>query len=97
MPHATVIHDFSKDFPLSGVRTGWMTEHDFKRRELYRNLRTHFSISNNTVGDDLTGTYPDSTAGLVAVGLSWRGTDVEGREQKDPRRPPIAHAGSVPI
>jgi len=51
--HATVIHDFSKAFPLSGVRTGWMIEHDPKRRELYWNARTIFSISNNTAGEML--------------------------------------------
>src|SRR6202789_1331879 len=53
LPHATVIHDFSKAFPLSGVRTGWMIEHDAKRRELYWNARTIFSISNNTAGEML--------------------------------------------
>jgi aspartate/methionine/tyrosine aminotransferase len=31
LPNATVIHDFSKAFPLSGVRTGWMIEHDPER------------------------------------------------------------------
>jgi aspartate/methionine/tyrosine aminotransferase len=53
LPHATVIHDFSKAFPLSGVRAGWMIEHDRKRRELYWNARTIFSISNNTAGEML--------------------------------------------
>ncbi len=53
LPHATVIHDFSKAFPLSGIRTGWMIEHDSKRRELYWNARTYFSISNNTAGEML--------------------------------------------
>src|ERR1700722_8388294 len=53
LPHATVIHDFSKAFPLSGVRTGWMIEHDAKRRELYWNARTIFSISYNTAGEML--------------------------------------------
>jgi aspartate/methionine/tyrosine aminotransferase len=53
LPHATVIHDFSKAFPLSGVRTGWMIEHDAKRRERYCNARTTFSISNNTAGEML--------------------------------------------
>jgi aspartate/methionine/tyrosine aminotransferase len=53
LPYATVIHDFSKAFPLSGVRTGWMIEHDPKRRELYWNARTIFSISNNTAGEML--------------------------------------------
>jgi aspartate/methionine/tyrosine aminotransferase len=51
LPHATVIHDFSKAFPLSGVRTGWMVEHDAQRREQYWNARAHFSISNNTAGE----------------------------------------------
>jgi aspartate/methionine/tyrosine aminotransferase len=53
LPHATVIHDFSKAFPLSGVRTGWMIEHDPKRRERYWNARAYFSISNNTAGEML--------------------------------------------
>jgi aspartate/methionine/tyrosine aminotransferase len=53
LPHATVIHDFSKAFSLAGVRTGWMIEHDPKRRELYWNARTIFSISNNTAGEML--------------------------------------------
>ena len=53
LPYATVIHDFSKAFPLSGVRVGWMIEHDSKRRELYWNARTIFSISNNTAGEML--------------------------------------------
>jgi len=53
LPHATVIHDFSKAFPLAGVRTGWMIEHDSKRRERYWNARTIFSISNNTAGEML--------------------------------------------
>jgi aspartate/methionine/tyrosine aminotransferase len=53
LPHATVIHDFSKAFPLSGMRTGWMIEHDRKRREQYWNARAYFSISNNTAGEIL--------------------------------------------
>ena len=53
LPHATVIHDFSKAFPLSGVRTGWMIEHDVKRREQYWNARAYFSICNNTAGEML--------------------------------------------
>ena len=53
LPHATVIHDFSKAFPLSGVRTGWMIEHDPRRRERYWNARAYFSISNNTAGEML--------------------------------------------
>src|SRR5437016_2420055 len=53
LPHATVIHDFSKAFPLAGVRIGWMIEHDQEHRERYWNTRAHFSISNNTAGEIL--------------------------------------------
>jgi aspartate/methionine/tyrosine aminotransferase len=53
LPHATVIHDFSKAFPLSGIRTGWMIEHDPKRREQYWNARAYFSGTNNTAGEML--------------------------------------------
>jgi aspartate/methionine/tyrosine aminotransferase len=53
LPHATVIHDFSKAFAMAGVRTGWMIEHDRKRRERYWNARTYFSISNNSAGEML--------------------------------------------
>lgn len=51
--NATVIHDFSKAFPLAGVRTGWMIERDAARRERYWNARATFSISNNTAGEIL--------------------------------------------
>jgi aspartate/methionine/tyrosine aminotransferase len=53
LPHATVIHDFSKAFPLAGVRTGWMIEHDAKRRQQYWNARAFFSVSNSTAGEVL--------------------------------------------
>ena len=53
LPHATVIHDFSKAFPLSGIRTGWMIEHNLKRRKDYWNARAYFSITNNTAGEFL--------------------------------------------
>lgn len=53
LTNATVIHDFSKAFPLAGVRTGWMIEHDRDRRERYWNARAYFSISNNTLGEML--------------------------------------------
>lgn len=53
LPHATVIHDFSKAFPLSGIRTGWMIEHDPARRKDYWTARTYFSITNNTPGEFL--------------------------------------------
>src|ERR1700678_1086874 len=51
--HATVIHDFSKAFPLSGIRTGWMIEHDPKRRRDYWTARAYFSITNNSAGEFL--------------------------------------------
>jgi aspartate/methionine/tyrosine aminotransferase len=54
LPQATVIHDFSKAFALPGLRTGWIIEHDRKRRERYWNARTYFSISNNSAGEMLT-------------------------------------------
>ena len=53
LPQATVIHDFSKAFALPGLRTGWIIEHDRKRRERYWNARTYFSISNNSAGEML--------------------------------------------
>src|SRR5438105_3903145 len=53
LPQATVIHDFSKAFSLAGLRTGWMIEHDRKRRERYWNARAYFSVSNNTAGEML--------------------------------------------
>jgi aspartate/methionine/tyrosine aminotransferase len=53
LPHATVIHDFSKAFPLSGVRAGWMIEHNAKRRKEYWTARCYFSITNNSAGEFL--------------------------------------------
>jgi aspartate/methionine/tyrosine aminotransferase len=54
LPHATVISDLSKAFSIPGVRTGWMIEHDLKRREQYWNARAYFSISNTTTGEILS-------------------------------------------
>ncbi len=51
LPHATVIHDFSKAFSIPGVRTGWMIEHDAERRRQYWNARAYFTISNSTSGE----------------------------------------------
>lgn len=53
LPRATVISDFSKAFPMAGVRTGWIIEHDAKRREQYWNARCYFTISNTTTGEML--------------------------------------------
>lgn len=54
LPHATVISDLSKAFSIAGVRTGWMIEHDPKRRQQYWNARAYFSISNTTTGEILS-------------------------------------------
>ncbi|HYX52245.1 MAG TPA: aminotransferase class I/II-fold pyridoxal phosphate-dependent enzyme, partial [Candidatus Limnocylindrales bacterium] len=53
LPHATVIHDFSKAFSVPGVRTGWMIEHDAERRRQYWNARAFFTICNSTSGEIL--------------------------------------------
>ena len=54
LPHATVIADLSKAFSIAGVRTGWMIEHDPKRRQQYWNARAYFSICNSTAGEMLS-------------------------------------------
>jgi aspartate/methionine/tyrosine aminotransferase len=53
LPHATVINDLSKAFPLAGTRTGWMIERDARRREQYWTARAYFSVCNNTAGEIL--------------------------------------------
>ncbi len=47
LPHATVIHDFSKALCLSGLRLGWMIDHDALRRAEYLNARCYFTIANS--------------------------------------------------
>src|SRR6476659_1023919 len=54
LPHATVIADLSKAFSISGVRTGWMIEHDAQRRQQHWTARAYFSISNTTTGEILS-------------------------------------------
>lgn len=54
LPHATVIADLSKAFSIPGVRTGWMIEHDAKRRQQYWTARAYFSICNTTTGEILS-------------------------------------------
>lgn len=54
LPHATVISDLSKAFSLPGVRTGWMVEHDAKRREQYWRARSYFTVTNTTTGEMLS-------------------------------------------
>jgi aspartate/methionine/tyrosine aminotransferase len=54
LPHATVIADLSKAFSIAGVRTGWMIEHDGRRRQQYWTARAYFSICNSTTGEILS-------------------------------------------
>jgi len=54
LPQATVIADLSKAFSLPGVRTGWMIEHDAKRRQQYWTARAYFTICNSTIGEILS-------------------------------------------
>ena len=54
LPHVTVIADLSKAFSIAGVRTGWMIEHDAKRRQQYWTARAYFSICNTTTGEILS-------------------------------------------
>jgi aspartate/methionine/tyrosine aminotransferase len=54
LSNATVIADLSKAFSIAGVRTGWMIEHDAKRRQQYWTARAYFSICNSTTGELLS-------------------------------------------
>ena len=53
LPHAIVLGDFSKALCLSGLRVGWMIEHDRKRVEKYINARTYFTVSSATLSEEL--------------------------------------------
>jgi aspartate/methionine/tyrosine aminotransferase len=53
LPRATVIGDLSKAFSIAGVRTGWIVEHDARRRQQYWTARAYFSVSNTTTGEIL--------------------------------------------
>ncbi len=53
LAHTTVISDFSKALCLSGLRIGWMIEHDARRRERYHTARNHFTITGNVLGESL--------------------------------------------
>jgi aspartate/methionine/tyrosine aminotransferase len=54
LPHATVVSDLSKAFSLPGVRTGWMIEHDARRRQQYWTARAYLTVSNSTTGEILS-------------------------------------------
>ncbi len=49
LPHATVIHDSSKALCLSGLRLGWIIDHDPARRAEYVNARSYFTVSNSPI------------------------------------------------
>jgi aspartate/methionine/tyrosine aminotransferase len=53
LPHATVLGDFSKALCLSGLRVGWIVDRDVRRRELYKNARSYFSVSNAALSEHL--------------------------------------------
>jgi aspartate/methionine/tyrosine aminotransferase len=53
LQHATVISDFSKALCLSGLRVGWIIDHDPVQRERYRNARNYFTITGNVLGERL--------------------------------------------
>lgn len=53
LPHATVISDFSKALCLSGLRIGWMIDHDPRRLERYHNARNYFTVTGNVLGERL--------------------------------------------
>ncbi len=53
LPNAVVISDFSKALCLSGLRIGWMVDHDAARRERYLNARNYFTITANVFGERL--------------------------------------------
>jgi aspartate/methionine/tyrosine aminotransferase len=53
LSHATVIGDFSKALCLSGLRVGWMIDHDAARRERYHRARNYFTITGNVFAERL--------------------------------------------
>jgi aspartate/methionine/tyrosine aminotransferase len=66
LPHATVISDFSKALCLSGLRIGWMIEHDPRRRERYHNARNYFTICGNVLGEQLAALALEHSQAIYA-------------------------------
>jgi aspartate/methionine/tyrosine aminotransferase len=66
LPHATVINDLSKAFPLAGTRVGWIIERDAKRREQYWTARSYFSVCNSTPGEILAEIAVRNHAAVLA-------------------------------
>ncbi len=66
LPHATVISDFSKALCLSGLRIGWMVDHDPRRRERYHNARNYFTICGNVFGERLAALALEHSQAIYA-------------------------------
>src|SRR5262249_53869015 len=52
-PAATVVGDLSKALSLSGLRIGWIVEHDAARRANYEKLRSYFTVTNSPLCERL--------------------------------------------
>ena len=66
LPHATVVSDFSKALCLSGLRVGWIIDHDARRREQYKNARNFFTVTNNSIGEQLATLAIQHSASIYA-------------------------------
>src|SRR5208283_1363775 len=66
LPHATVISDFSKALCLSGLRIGWMIDHDPVRRERYRSARNYFTLTANVFGERLAALALENSQKIYA-------------------------------
>jgi aspartate/methionine/tyrosine aminotransferase len=53
LPGATVVGDLSKALSLSGLRIGWIVEHDAERRAAYERLRSYFTVTNSPLCERL--------------------------------------------
>jgi aspartate/methionine/tyrosine aminotransferase len=82
---ATVISDFSKALCLSGLRIGWIIDHDPQRRERCRNARNYFTITGNVFGERLADNRMDlqSAALRGAVDFLARGAHCDHARSLD--------------
>lgn len=55
LPGATVVGDFSKALCLSGLRLGWIVDHDRQRLAAYEHARSYFTVSSASLSE-LLGT-----------------------------------------
>ena len=63
---ATTIGDLSKALCLSGLRTGWIVEHDRARFEQYVDARSYLTISNSPIDEALAAAAIRSRDRIVA-------------------------------